>query len=83
MKGIIIFFTIVILILICVFAYFATKNMHENFTGVPTGEEESKETHPCFGSSDSTPKKGCVTVKVGEKSFYAPSFDKLMFTGVT
>ena len=72
MKGIIIFFTIVILILICVFAYFATKNMHENFTGVPTGEEESKETHPCFGSSDSTPKKGCVTVKVGEKSFYAP-----------
>ena len=35
MKGIIIFFTIVILILICVFAYFATKNMHENFYQAP------------------------------------------------
>ena len=82
MKGIIIFFTIVILILICVFAYFSTKNMHENFTGVPTGEEEqtgdeeSKATPPCFGSSDSRPTKGCVTVKVGKKSFYAPEIPK-------
>ena len=74
MKGVVIFFTVVIIILICVFAYFATKNMHENF------QTNNDSEHPCFNikiDDNENHKKeaadnNCESVKIGNTQFYVP-----------